>query len=181
MAFEKKLDKFRVLCLCKRPDGILMWSHYASNHEGVCLEFRVLKDSVFANAVPVEYAEEYPKFKLPGEMNELAVGMVGTKAKLWEYEDEWRVGSLEARGLNDFPSECLSAVIFGLQISDKNKALISKWLMKRTSPVTLYRAVKEEHKFAVRIEKVKDIIPPPTRSSFLRFVLDILRLPRHTV
>jgi len=160
-AYERCLDNFRVLCLCQQPDGILMWSHYANNHEGVCLEFEVRKGSFFMDAKPVQYPKDYPQFKATIGIEKLANGIVGTKAKLWEYEAEWRVGKLDQNALSNFPTECLSGVILGCQVSDKNEALICKWLTKRISPATLYRAVKEEHKFAVRIDKVKEICPPP--------------------
>lgn len=32
-------DKFRVLCLTRRYDNILMWSHYASEHKGYCFRY----------------------------------------------------------------------------------------------------------------------------------------------
>ncbi|MEH6486835.1 MULTISPECIES: DUF2971 domain-containing protein [Pseudomonas] len=33
-----------VFCVTTIPDNILMWSHYANNHKGVCLEFCGLND-----------------------------------------------------------------------------------------------------------------------------------------
>ena len=32
-------DKFFIVCLASRMDSILMWSHYAKNHTGFCLQF----------------------------------------------------------------------------------------------------------------------------------------------
>lgn len=44
----KTLDEIRAMaritCFSKRNDSILMWSHYASSHEGVCIEFENDKD-----------------------------------------------------------------------------------------------------------------------------------------
>lgn len=47
LEFKKKLNEIileledlpRISCFSKRFDSILMWSHYASSHEGVCIEF----------------------------------------------------------------------------------------------------------------------------------------------
>lgn len=36
---EKIKDKARISCFSARNDSILMWSHYADSHTGVCLEF----------------------------------------------------------------------------------------------------------------------------------------------
>jgi hypothetical protein len=157
---EAKLDDLRVLCLCERSDGILMWSHYADNHEGVCLEFTVLKESYFDGAISVIYASDYPQLKVTMGSRELADGMVRTKATHWAYESEWRVLNVEVTPLHDFPKECLSGVILGCQISAENENLITEWLAERSSPAALYRAVKALDKFAVRIEKVRGIGPP---------------------
>ncbi len=35
-------DKFRVLCLAKQFDNILMWSYYADGHRGYCFEYPAL-------------------------------------------------------------------------------------------------------------------------------------------
>ena len=58
----KILDQsFGVLCLSKCPDDILLWSHYADSHRGLCLEFDVAGYSeVFPRLHAVKYADEYP-------------------------------------------------------------------------------------------------------------------------
>ena len=38
-----------------------MWSHYARNHRGICLEFSV-PNTKFRGAAQVRYQKEYPKF-----------------------------------------------------------------------------------------------------------------------
>jgi hypothetical protein len=40
------ISKYRIYCLTPCPRSILMWSHYADNHRGICLEFRV-RNNVF--------------------------------------------------------------------------------------------------------------------------------------
>jgi len=157
-AFEAGLNKFQVLCLCKRPDGILMWSHYASNHEGICLQFRTYDGSIFSAAVPVEYANDYPILKATLLRKELADGMIRTKAKLWKYEKEWRVFKNNGQTSHyTFPKDCLTGVILGCQTSAINQALISTWLQQRNSPVVLYKASKECDKFALRIKRIEKI------------------------
>src|SRR5580704_921719 len=32
-------ERFRILCLSAKPDSVVMWSHYADKHRGLCLEF----------------------------------------------------------------------------------------------------------------------------------------------
>jgi hypothetical protein len=158
-AINSLLDTHGVLCLCRHPDEILMWSHYANNHEGVCLQFRVLKGSLFSDAVPVEYAEYYPVLKATLPQKELADGMIRTKASHWKHEAEWRVFKRDAPALHNFPQECLCGVILGCRILPKNEALITSWLLQRASSVTLYKAVQAKDKFALTIQRIKDIGP----------------------
>lgn len=54
-------ESFGVLSLSEIPDNILMWSHYANNHEGMCLEFDPrLHPSAFPRLNPVRYQDVYP-------------------------------------------------------------------------------------------------------------------------
>jgi hypothetical protein len=38
---DKSQDYFKVFCLSKKFDNILMWSHYADDHKGICIGFQV--------------------------------------------------------------------------------------------------------------------------------------------
>jgi hypothetical protein len=132
---EAALDNFHVLCLCERPDDILMWSHYGGCHGGICLEFQTLDGTFFTNAVPVEYPEDgsFPKLKATMSTKELADGLIRTKAKAWAYEREWRIFSVNAPTSYYFQPECLSGVVLGCQIQPKHEALINEWLSTRNS------------------------------------------------
>ena len=49
----------RIYCLTPIPNNILMWSHYADNHKGICLEFDT-SIRLFGTAREVDYRETYP-------------------------------------------------------------------------------------------------------------------------
>src|SRR5690606_30082346 len=51
-----QISSFKVVCFTLDPLNILMWSHYASNHEGMCLGF--LNKVV---TTPVTYTTKFPK------------------------------------------------------------------------------------------------------------------------
>jgi len=67
-----------------------MWSHYAENHRGICLEFNVF-NAVFMTAVEVTYRSQYPIWTPYNTTEENAVEMVLTKAADWCYEKEFRI------------------------------------------------------------------------------------------
>lgn len=50
-----------ILCLSEKPDDILMFSHYAKHHTGICLKFEATDDTEFFGAAQqVNYRSEYP-------------------------------------------------------------------------------------------------------------------------
>jgi hypothetical protein len=118
------------------------------------LEFNVRKDTPFSKVRAVEYATECPKVKVALADRETEIKVLLTKASVWKYEKEWRAVRKQASEYYTFPKECLSGVILGCQIAPENEVLIREWLSKRLSPVTLYRAVKSNSKFAVEIKRI---------------------------
>ena len=102
-------DKIRSIvlmaCFGQTNDSILMWAHYAENHEGACLEFEI-DDKDFR---PVHYSDDLPMFEISralgiifghqfvdkeidvdGDDFEFALEPLLTKSTIWEYEKEIR-------------------------------------------------------------------------------------------
>jgi len=51
------IDRARILSLTEKPGNLLMWTHYASSHTGVCLEFAVsVNEPSLGRAQPVIYS-----------------------------------------------------------------------------------------------------------------------------
>ena len=111
-AHEREISKRRVYCITSNPTSMLMWSHYADHHKGICLEFGV-DNPLFAKAAEVIYCEKYPVWS-PDEFEkqqDRATEMVLVKADAWRYEDEFQLISL-ADGPASHPllieNDCLS-------------------------------------------------------------------------
>lgn len=102
----KLRDEALICCFSKRSDSILMWSHYADDHKGVCIEFeRPKKDFIDVryskkrNLFDLEYiTRKYLGHLLSNEMidkenKNLIKSMIKpfmTKSKDWAYEKEVR-------------------------------------------------------------------------------------------
>jgi hypothetical protein len=56
---DRALQNIGIFCLSEQNDDILMWSHYADCHRGICLEFSNIPDG---HLHPVEYRKDYPSF-----------------------------------------------------------------------------------------------------------------------
>lgn len=60
IAQYEKVRTMGVICFTKLPNNILMWSHYADRHRGLCLGFSIDKPLGELGIYPVEYSETYP-------------------------------------------------------------------------------------------------------------------------
>lgn len=116
-----------IFCLTEDCDNILMWSHYAENHSGICLGFEFdLTNSFYVGGDPIRYTwsvrypDEYdpPKFH-DDDPSEFLVKLLTVKSKIWAYEKEWRILVHGKHGVMGFPDELLSEVIFGLNMGTK--------------------------------------------------------------
>lgn len=152
-----------ILCLSEYRDHILMWSHYAEYHKGICIEFR--KDALESNfkyCKPINYRKELPSL---GEyLDSSQEGQVKLflmrKFKHWEYEQEWRV----IRRFNDLnetskrnielPKGLISGIILGCEIPDENKEKIKKVLQKKNQGIQLYQAEKSRSKYSLEINRI---------------------------
>jgi len=110
-------------CFSETNDGILMWSHYANSHQGVCLEydFGTLSNYFYK----VNYTSTYPlitysEFLASGIKNSMnyIYKALYTKCKVWEYEKEWRI---ILPGYNnkklEYSPKALNAIYLGCNIS----------------------------------------------------------------
>ena len=162
--FETKLanDTNRIagiLSLSAQNDNILMWSHYADEHKGICIEFRTdIEPSLFTQAHPVVYDEKYPQFDLHEvvtneELRSSAAWML-TKSPLWEYEQEWRVLDFKVRNEEkSFPAECISGVVLGCRIPANEKQKVERWVSSFSHDVAVYQAQRSRTHFRLSIDR----------------------------
>jgi hypothetical protein len=107
-----------VCCLSDVCDDILMWSHYAAQHTGVCVGIRPerVTGKLFR---PVEYSEDVPlldawEYIRGGKDTFVRLGL--TKASHWSYEKEWR--TVDLAGPKQFPG-CVDRIIIGARVTDE--------------------------------------------------------------
>ena len=105
-------------------DNLLMWSHYADCHRGICIEFKTTVGTLFGcDLLDVVYAPDYPKLNVCDKPDvEFVKQCVRTKSVDWAYEEEWRIIYTETGPQSFRPEdEELRGVIFGAHISENNK------------------------------------------------------------
>lgn len=113
-----------ILCLTPVCDNFIMWTHYANDHTGICIQFRVRDVTeeehldFIAAAQPVEYADGCPVINVirDGTVDIVRKAFL-TKSTPFRYEREWRIVLLDqGSGLKPIPKGIIGAVILGCQI-----------------------------------------------------------------
>lgn len=145
------LSKQSMLCLTEKPDDILMWSHYADSHRGICLEFSVAGIPRIGILRRVNYANRFPVVNMLKMPADVGFEILLTKAPQWTYEAEWRSVVRTTAHQHAFEPEILSGVILGCQISSDDEKLVRNWLSKREPVPSLYRAERKRGEFGLRI------------------------------
>ena len=133
--WEAEWGKFRqalgqalgILSLTEDPANVVMWSHYASQHFGVVVEFdekhpwfdqRTIAADDLRRLVKVSYVQD----PHPQTWKQVTgTDMLYTKTAHWEYENEWRVirplkdGTEVSPGIFcfDIPADAVRSITFG--------------------------------------------------------------------
>lgn len=151
--FHDRMKRVGVCSLSEEWDNILLWSHYADAHGGVCLRFTATpEDRDFYLAFKVEYSTERPVINvMDRDANEWVSKSLLTKAHIWEYEKEWRMFDVDGPGVHPFRPRLLDAVILGARITAENRRLISEWLFLRGEPVMLTQAQFAPREFKLEL------------------------------
>lgn len=143
-----------VYCLSAVNDDILMWSHYADSHKGVCLGFRAgPMDMFFRRSQKVKYSKQYPITRVFDSDEQRMETAILTKSKHWEYEQEYRIIETEGFGEYSYPGELLVSVILGCNISEQNERNVKQWVQARNPRPTLLRAAKKNREYGLHIEE----------------------------
>ena len=146
----------RVGCFTTNPNSVVMWSHYANQHKGICIEFpgsSMLSNAEFFKLLhPVRYTErlfdlvqvispliseiEPDEVFSPGtpEFNADCYPILAAchKSSEWKYEDEWRLVFLDPAGRiePEFSLEARdikpSRIILGAKINKADEAAIKE-------------------------------------------------------
>ncbi|MCS6116231.1 DUF2971 domain-containing protein [Shewanella baltica] len=138
VSLEVALDQFRtgieelgILSLANSNTNLLMWSHYAAEHKGMCLEFERNADTKLSDseaAKPIHYTDNHPTLSAKALLNQVDTlssqrRILYSKSKHWEYEQEWRHIVEYGNQLHSWPAP-LIAVYFGCKAEEPDINLV---------------------------------------------------------
>lgn len=143
---QNTANRFRVACFAETPYSMLMWSHYANNHKGFCIEYETPEYSdknadIYHNLFPVIYTDKRTNltslslnWKSTGTLSNDGLwdfykyGLL-SKSLEWRYQQEWRLISYDNL-ITDDTYNCqffkIKKVYLGNRMSAKNRKEIIK-------------------------------------------------------
>jgi hypothetical protein len=157
--------RYRVYCLTTKSADTLMWSHYAENHTGVCLEYRCDND-VLGSALEVIYCNAYPSLDLADNEPDGALLPMLTKAEDWTYEEEYRlIAQEDSVALNHdslitknnmlrLPDDALTAIIVGCVASQSMRDSVSENVRKSGRRIEVKEARRVPNHYSLSIESL---------------------------
>lgn len=109
---QNTANRFRVACFAQTPYSMLMWSHYANNHQGFCVEYETPPYSpehakIYHNLFPIIYTDKRTDLtslclhmRSTGKLSDEELwdfykyGLL-SKSLDWKYQQEWRLISCD--------------------------------------------------------------------------------------
>lgn len=170
------MNNSRVLCVAEDNDNVVMWSHYADEHRGVCIRLQCIDelDNTLLLAKPVQYVEKFPVFPeteehvkhLTGEeplsISKLIYDIPYYKHKHWGYEKEWRVHvpneePSNINGYNDWDENIriFGALYFGCRINPNDAANILHVVENKYPHMQVFQSKPSTKQFMLEFERVR--------------------------
>jgi hypothetical protein len=152
-----EMRKSGVLSLAARWDCPLMWSHYADEHRGLCIEYDVtghkcdsLSKVDYTASGDIKVSDLF-EWKLRGSVTaqqSVRNAFFYVKARQWRYEKEWRdVAGFS--GAVDSPLT-MSAVYFGLRCDDAVITSVVKLFSNAPVMVQFFEVYREDETFRLK-------------------------------
>jgi len=162
------MDQAGICCFAARYDSVLMFSHYARGHTGLCLVFDPYQfgdlqtesgDPIKGDLRPVFYYSELPQLDLAKEIALIATA----KSGVWAYEREYRLfakvksGRLAGPGKYRIQPATLTGVIFGCEMSMEQMREIRMFTRNRDN-FQYVRAIRKPDHFGLSFNDVAYLV-----------------------
>lgn len=137
-----------MLCLTTSCDDLVMWTHYAKHHTGICVQFRLHDTSdmeqvdFFAQARAINYVSEAPLINwIHDDRPEIVQKVFFTKAIPFSYEQEWRIVHYDkSPGVKSIPKGIIAAVILGVNMNPRDKERVVEACTRYKGQVEIVQA-----------------------------------------
>ena len=165
--FQKHINDFGIASFSYKQDETLMWSHYADDHKGVCIQYDIstdFQDNLTLGTAEVLYEPnrvsdwlsthiKHFKDNQKNFIQNLLLTVLNAKAPQWNYESEVRV-IRTITGVYEVPREIMSQVIFGLQTTEQDKKLIRSIVNKFYNGVRFKEMFRTGNDFGIQARDI---------------------------
>ena len=150
-------SRIGVLCLSATPKDILMWSHYANSHRGICLQF-FARGNTLESSQPVRYKAVRPVVNPVSQSHdEMLDRAIFTKSDHWDYEQEWRLIQYKlGAGVYRIPPEALVGIVLGALIEQQDRRDVLEWADSRDIPTKIFQARISTTKFELELNEIRN-------------------------
>ena len=140
----------RYICsLSRKPNIGLMWTHYAAENQGCCLEVEVTSKSW--ERLDIDYSEQIPVLT----DNMTVQDVLKVKAKMWEYEQEVRYVSWQYSPRANRPklSVRINKIIFGYKVKNSQYNHLKKVALVLNPKIKIEKLKKDELDYGFKWHK----------------------------
>lgn len=168
-----------ICCFSEINNNILMWSHYADNHKGICVAYstedllkaaRKHRKRITTILTPVYYSDEVEVLSCFSNENiSKSAYSFQKKASCWSYEKEWRLmisklfskekrtpfernAFVEENGI-ELKGVYPKKIFLGVNISSNDEGKIIE--LARELKIDIYKAYRKQGKYEVKFKQLK--------------------------
>lgn len=124
---RNRQQRIRICAFTETHKNSVVWSHYADEHRGICIEFDSDKvDTKNGLLRQVNYSNTLPTLGHNSGADERTAFL--NKTKEWAYEKEWRYITKDASAYLQFNDTAITRVYLGARFSDNDLAWVKFWL-----------------------------------------------------
>lgn len=160
-----EIGKIGVISFSTENDNILLYSHYAKKHSGICY---IYDSALLASSMrqggslinpqiqKVRYYKRWPNFDID---NEYALYLT-SKNSVWSYENEYRLfcltndNKLLSSGHYKFDPSALKGIILGCENNHKDMIIDIIKSSSFYNSIALYESTKIENSFRIQISQI---------------------------
>jgi len=160
--WKKQRINYGISCFSKIYDNILMWSHYADKHDGICVGFlvdinKLQQDDFWAFAI--DYKTDFTPLPYYNKDNQDRLKMLtqylSVKAEFWSYEKEIRLINFEyyLNQKSDFINFSkyteIKEIYLGLKMKKRNQETIKKLFHRIKNRPIIYNMTSKKNTFEI--------------------------------
>lgn len=156
---RKLQNAVRIFCLTTNTKNLLMWSHYADFHRGMCIGFN--KHYLYlntGNAIgKVNYFATLPVQKPQESGIPTYIVQFLSKSICWQYEEEFRMVTMDGEQVHQLEPKAIEQILVGCKVSSDNLSAIKDTIRsdKELHHVKLFQAKMVKYQFELRFEEIE--------------------------